>query len=167
MLATPRACSKNVLGPIVQCRNKEFILKKKSKSDFFLNQGVYVLQVDSDRYYVGKSHNIANRIEQHTRGEGSCFVKRILRRIAPNTSCPGDWESWERAETLHWMYTRGIHNVRGWMYTSMVLTPEQHKHAFEQICEKYDLCRQCGQKGHFIKECVEINASVKPFWFRL
>lgn len=133
----------------------------------FMNQGVYVLQVDIDKYYVGKSNNITLRLEQHTKGEGSCFVKRIVQRLEPCVPYIHDWESWERAETLHWMYTRGISHVRGWMYTDPVLNVEQKKHAFAQICEKYDLCRKCGQTGHFVSECNKKKEDcVKPFWFK-
>ena len=65
----------------------------------------------------------------------------------------GDLESWERNETLEQMRVHGTDSVRGWMYTTPELTPEMTDSIASQLCEKYDLCRHCGQAGHFTSKC--------------
>ncbi len=64
-----------------------------------------------------------------------------------------DLESWERNETLFRMKIHGVDNVRGWMFTSSVLSDDDKDSAFRQICEKFDLCRKCGREGHFADSC--------------
>lgn len=146
----PKKVSSSVVGPVSNCPFSQFVLRRNKEKPILLNQGVYVLQLTNGTYYIGKSNNITQRLEQHHKGE-----KKIAKRLTPFTEYMSDFESWERAETLHWMYTKGIKKVRGWMYVQAKLDKVTRKHAYQQICEKYDLCRKCGRKGHFIEECRE------------
>ena len=118
-------------------------------------RGVYALEDSDGKVYVGKSENIERRIEEHHRGGGTRFInKNSFRRISLKTpAIQSDLESWERNETLTQMYHRGIDQVRGWMYTTTNLSEDQQQDIFTQICEKFDLCRKCGRKGHFIQQC--------------
>lgn len=117
--------------------------------------GVYVLQWPDGRIYVGKSQDIDRRISQHADEQG------VQPREMPTVTQPiiGDLESWERNETLEQMQRHGVERVRGWMYTSTELSEEQLDSIDSQIAEKYDLCRLCGQSGHFASQCgVRRNA---------
>ena len=128
------------------------------------NKGIYVLENESGYFYVGKSNDISNRVEQHKTGNGALFVDTMgkFKRINPITSGSGDdMESWERNETLHRMWTHGIDQVCGWMFTTQYLSDEQKSDAFKQICEKFDLCRKCGRSSHFASECF---AKSKDSW---
>ena len=130
--------------------------------------GVYVLKSkDSNTFYVGKSNDIEARIIEHkSNDENSCA---FLKQKMPNfdyiqtltTGSVNDLESWERNETLHLMRIHGIENVRGWMFTTVNLSTEHKKDVFKQICEKFDLCRNCGRSSHFVNECV---ATSMDFW---
>jgi hypothetical protein len=51
------------------------------------------------------------------------------------------------------MLEHGIENVRGWMFTTERLDEYQVDQVCDQVCEKFDLCRQCGGKGHFVGSC--------------
>jgi predicted GIY-YIG superfamily endonuclease len=116
--------------------------------------GVYVLQKEDGSFYVGKSKNIANRLKQHIAGVGAvCALGSVFRVPAMTAPILNDFEAWERSETLARMRYHGISMVRGWMYTSEYLDDSQREHAFQQICEKCDLCRKCGGEGHFAAQC--------------
>jgi hypothetical protein len=144
-------------------RSVQFLLgRPPAKSAEALEGGVYVLQRPDGGFYVGKSCNIKERMRQHAEGTGATCAKGSCRRVQPLTPCCEDLEAWERAEVLARMRKHGIRKVRGWMYTTAELTDAQVEHAFSQICEKYDLCRRCGRKGHFVARCAGHDG--RPDW---
>ena len=51
------------------------------------------------------------------------------------------------------------------MFTTPTLGRELWDVAFREICERYDLCRQCGVKGHFVKECFAEGRIAKFKWW--
>ena len=119
--------------------------------------GVYALVTSRGMQYVGKSDNVNDRINMHRQGNGA----RCLEGSGGNfTKVPlltqgqsHDLESWERDETLTRMLRHGIDNVRGWMFVSKTLSEEQRESAFNQVCERFDLCRKCGRNSHFASAC--------------
>jgi len=120
--------------------------------------GVYALQTlsgDAPSFYVGKSNNIAKRMQDHRDGMGTPYLAGcdVARVPLCTEGSSDDLESWERNETLQRMLVFGIDNVRGWMFTTRNLQPEERRIAFAQICEKNDLCRRCGRNSHFVSEC--------------
>ena len=83
-------------------------------------------------------------------------------RVSPYTApIPGHLEAWERAETLERMFRHGIEKVRGWIFTTPVMSQDQHDNAFQQICASKKLCTKCGRMGHFAAACY---ANTKAAW---
>jgi hypothetical protein len=127
--------------------------------------GVYALVTSRGMQYVGKSDDVNGRINVHRQGNGA----RCLEGSGGNfTKVPllthgqsHDLESWERDETLTRMLRHGIDNVRGWMFVSKTLSEEQRESAFNQVCERFDLCRKCGRNSHFASACF---AKSKAQW---
>jgi hypothetical protein len=120
----------------------------------------------SNTFYVGKSWDIEKRLMEHAlKGNGAAaFAKQMGKTSRIDTLTEGsdeDLESWERNETLHLMRIHGIQNVRGWMFTCIVMSEPQKQTAFQQICEKFDLCRRCGRSTHFVDRC---NAQTMDEW---
>ena len=152
-------------GPyVVGGGHKPSQITTPGEETFTTNTGVYVVELHGGRYYVGQSGNIERRILQH-RGElrgGSAWTSehRVVRRLEPKTPPQTDLESWERSETLFRMKLHGVDAVRGWMYTSVELTQAQREHIFQQICEKFGLCRVCGGGGHFASACTSRGRAI-------
>ena len=121
-------------------------------------RGIYVLQLEGDRIYVGKSmSNVTARVLEHFTTGGSAWTKKYqpLVQIDPITNATEDLESWERAETLERMWQHGIDNVRGWGYTSTDGISEfERESIFRQLIERKDLCRKCGREGHMMAQCA-------------
>ena len=66
------------------------------------------------------------------------------------------------SETLEQMNVYGINNVRGSMFTKpFELSKEEKVMAAQLYCEKHNLCRNCGEPGHFINQCK--NETVAPW----
>ena len=127
------------------------------------DSGVYVLEKADGSFYVGKSGNIPERLRQHAAGEGASCARGFVRRVPPMTEeNEADPEAWERSETLARMHRHGVSKVRGWMYTTPVLSEAQRDHAFGQVCERMDLCRRCGMAGHFAGACR--RGTCRPGW---
>jgi GIY-YIG catalytic domain/Zinc knuckle len=124
----------------------DFVPRKRQATN--KRSGVYVIRQSDGKIYVGKSNDIDARIAQHAECRGAVTELPTICKPISN-----DFESWERNETLAQMNQHGIENVRGWMYTSNVLTTSDIKSIQEQMREKYDLCRICGDVGHFASDC--------------
>ena len=127
--------------------------------------GVYVLKLEDGTYYVGESTNTDVRVAQHKAGQGAAFTAVLgptAVRVPPLTSGSAkDLEAWERIETLERMHRHGVEKVRGWLYTTPVMSPDQREEAVKQICTRKGLCCTCGRYGHFTAQCF---ANTKAAW---
>ena len=139
-------------------------LPAPSGGAFAPTSGVYAIQTlsgDAPTFYVGKSGNIPKRLQDHRAGAGTPFLAGCEFTQVPllTEGSSHDLESWERNETLRRMLEFGVDNVRGWMFTDLHLKAEDKRAAFQQICEKFDLCRRCGRGSHFRSECFAKSAA--------
>lgn len=117
---------------------------------------IYVLELAHGRVYVGRSSDWRRRLTQHFSGRGSAFTQAYppTGTLLPRLGCvSGSAEAAERDETLRYMFLRGINVVRGWKYTRVLMSEDDHKDAEENIRELFDLCRRCGCPGHFVTQC--------------
>ena len=65
-----------------------------------------------------------------------------------------DLNAWEQAETVERMLRHGFDEVRGWEFTTTEsLTADNLVMIKILIFGKHNACRQCGNKGHFAREC--------------
>ena len=76
-----------------------------------INKGVYVLKLQNDKYYVGKSDNIKRRIWLHINNNGSNWTKnnKVIKQIHRITNDTGIFS--ELIETLECIKLYGINNV--------------------------------------------------------
>lgn len=113
---------------------------------------LYILRLQGGRYYIGKSNNVENRYKQHVNGQGSSWTKKYppisLERTIDNAS-PFD----EDKVTKEYMLKHGIDKVRGGSYTEVELSEFQKEALNMEIWGATDVCKQCGRKGHWIKDC--------------
>ncbi len=128
--------------------------------------GVYVLVLDNGTRYVGKSNNVKRRISQHLnpKASQSAPIKRVAwckkggtRRAytePPITEPNADLSVWEQNETIALMMKHGCDRVRGWEFTSCQPFGHLEYELFKKLAfSGNDLCRTCGNKGHFAKDC--------------
>ena len=113
---------------------------------------IYILKLQSGKYYVGKTDNIDDRIQQHSNGVASSWTKKYkfisVEQIIPNAS---DFD--EDKYTKEYMHKFGIDNVRGGSYVTEELDELQYYTIQKEIWSTKNLCNQCGRNGHFVKNC--------------
>ncbi|MYM58512.1 GIY-YIG nuclease family protein [Vibrio sp. OCN044] len=87
---------------------------------------IYVLQLETGKYYVGQSKNARSRIDEHFLGNGSIWTQnyrpiRVIKEIELETH---NWRVALEAEkqlTLNLMKIFGWQNVRGAAWTKLEL----------------------------------------------
>lgn len=113
---------------------------------------LYVLQLEDDKWYVGKSDDIQNRLNQHKSGKGSAWTK-LYKPIKVYETKKINSIHDETNATLDLMKKYGIDNVRGGAYCQIDLPDEIESSIKHQINSNTDKCYECGKPGHFANKC--------------
>lgn len=113
---------------------------------------LYVLLLQSEKYYIGKSTQVFRRISDHFNGRGSAWTKKYhpidVIKVSPMVT-----QYDEDNETLDYMQKYGIDNVRGGIYSRCVLSASDKKSIYRRISGSNDCCFNCGHPGHFAEAC--------------
>jgi len=115
---------------------------------------IYVLKLEDDCIYVGKTKHPSNRLEHHRNRNGSAWTRLhppidflVPPRKLENSS-EGGLE--EDKETKKWMMKKGIQFVRGGAYSQCVLPPAAVFFLQREQWHNAGACNRCGRKGHWL-----------------
>ena len=113
---------------------------------------IYVLKLEKDKYYIGKTNNPSIRIDAHFHENGSAWTKlynpiKILELI-PNCD---DYD--EDKYTKIYMDKYGIDNVRGGSFVSVKLDKSMIDCLVKMNNGTNNKCFTCGKEGHFSQDC--------------
>jgi cellular nucleic acid-binding protein len=113
---------------------------------------IYVLKLQNNKYYVGKSTNPNFRLEQHFNSNGSVWTKKYtpinVLEIIQNCDIFD-----EDKYTLKYMEKYGINNVRGGTFCEVKLKKSDLETIKKMINSSTDKCYICGESGHFANKC--------------
>ncbi len=117
---------------------------------------IYILELENNKYYIGKSNIPDIRIENHLNSNGSEYTKvyKPLRLIEIINDCD-DFD--EDKYTLQYMDKYGVNNVRGGSFSEVQLSEENIRVITKMINGSKNQCFICGSKYHFLKDCDKKN----------
>jgi len=114
---------------------------------------VYIIQLEDDKWYIGKTSNPSIRLDKHFQGQGSYWTKKYkpikIHEIIPNQT-EYDEDKWTRI----YMDKYGIDNVRGGTWCQIVLDKDTINHIKKSLHATNDRCYHCGESGHFANKCT-------------
>ncbi len=121
-----------------------------------MSTNIYILKLQDNNYYVGKTKDVHKRFQEHISGNGSSWTKKYkpikIVKVIKNCS---PFEEDKQVKEL--MSIHGIDKVRGGSYTKIDLLQEEKDTLQKEIWAAKDLCTRCGNSNHFIKDCYAIN----------
>jgi len=122
---------------------------------------VYVLQLEENKYYVGRTINVEKRFQEHKSGCSAWTRRYPPLEIIKEFKNVSNFE--EDMITKQYMYKYGINNVRGGSYVRLSLTKAQVSLLTQEIRFACNLCAFCGRNDHFIKDCKAVaSRSLEP-----
>lgn len=114
---------------------------------------VYALELESGKYYIGKTRDIAKRYNEHLTGYNSSAWTRRHKPIKLISTIENAHCLDEDKLTVEYMMKYGIENVRGGPYVSTTLPNEIKEHITRRIRMASDMCVHCGSLEHFCTKC--------------
>ena len=113
---------------------------------------IYVLQLENNKYYVGKTVNPAFRLNAHFNSHGSSWTQKYkpIKVLELVSNC-SDFD--EDKYTLKYMNEKGVMNVRGGSFCEFQLNDNDLQTIEKMIKGSTDKCFSCGESGHFANQC--------------
>ena len=112
---------------------------------------LYVLLLEEDKYYVGKTNDIVRRFSEHKLGTERC--SEWTKKYKPISIIHLEYLSSsldEDNKTEELMLEKGMDNVRGGSYSQMKFSDNIIHSLERKFRHSRGECLNCGEKGHFI-----------------
>ena len=114
---------------------------------------IYILRLEKGKYYVGKTTNLQNRIQQHIDKNASVWTRKYSFEEIYQTFKNSDNYD-EDKYTLQMMSKFGIDNVRGGSFSNINLSYNTKRHIIHMIRSSENKCFNCGG-NHYINDCKD------------
>lgn len=117
---------------------------------------IYVLKLEKDKYYIGKSSNPNIRIDKHFSNNGSSWTQKYKPiSVIEIINDVDDFD--EDKYTLKYMAKYGIENVRGGSFCEIYLTSQNKKTIVKMLNTAKNQCFICDSPDHFANDCTNNN----------
>lgn len=114
---------------------------------------IYILELENGKYYVGRTSNLQQRLQNHFSNSGSYWTKKHkpLRLIRKIENCDSIFD--EDKFVKETMAEFGVDNVRGGSYVQDYIPSDAKGLIEKEIRFAKDLCISCGSENHFVHQC--------------
>ena len=113
---------------------------------------IYILSLECNKYYVGRTTNIKYRLKKHYQQRGSYWTTKYkfvnIYQIYENCDVFD-----EDKYTIEMMAKYGIDNVRGGSFSKITLSKEEINVINSMINNANDKCFNCHSDDHYIYQC--------------
>jgi len=116
---------------------------------------LYLLKLENNKWYVGKSKNVKARFQEHLEQKGAGAEWTRLHRpmiVAQRKPCQDDKFA-EDSFVLACMEKYGIENVRGGSWSHPTLSRFETQYIQKLLASANDACYSCHKSGHLAKNC--------------
>ena len=118
---------------------------------------IYILELNNNKYYVGKTTNLEKRLDQHKNNIGSEWTKKYkFIKLVETIETQSEFE--EDKYVKIYMNRYGINNVRGGSYNQIELSIIQKDNLIKELRTINNLCYRCGRNNHYVKNCYAKKA---------
>ena len=119
---------------------------------------IYSLELESQKYYVGRTRDIATRYQNHAQKLATTWTTNYpVRKLIRLEMMKGPFD--EDNEVLRLMMMYGIDSVRGGSYSQVVLSSSEKLALERQLQTAHNLCFRCNKSGHFAANCPESRST--------
>lgn len=113
---------------------------------------IYILKLEKNKIYVGKTNDLEKRLDEHKQGLGSSYAKKYkFIKLLNSINSTDEFE--EDIQVKKMMKLYGIDNVRGGSYSNIYLTDSQKEILNKELNTSENVCYRCYRNGHFINDC--------------
>jgi cellular nucleic acid-binding protein len=117
-----------------------------------MTTNVYALKLAGGKYYIGKSDNLDQRLENHFTGSGAAWTREHKpQKVVEVRENVSRFE--EDKMTKEYMEKYGIDNVRGGAYIQVELPEDSRETLQREIRGASDVCFKCNRSGHWASQC--------------
>lgn len=120
---------------------------------------IYILELENNKYYVGRTSNLQKRLSQHFSGSGGSRWTKLHKPIKLLKSRDNCNSFDEDKYTLMFIDKYGVDNVRGGSFSQITLPKETKKFIKKLIDNANDKCFICGG-NHFANRCINKTETV-------
>jgi len=110
-----------------------------------MNSNIYILELENDKFYIGRTNNVKNRFKEHLNGIGNIWTKnnkpKSIIKTIENCSLY-DLDEYVK----EYMKKYGIDNVRGGSYNQIILNTDTITYLYNEL----NMCCNSSSKDYII-----------------